>query len=255
LQTSPLADDVIGYSGATNTLLMLDAAGRIIGTRILHSADTPEHVAEVVSKRSFFTQFKTLKAGEAPDTVSGATLTSQAIASGILRRMGSASTSLRFPREITLDEVQSVMPAAARLDGKRIFDADGVLLGHAVRTSPVTDSLIGYKGPTDTLLVLDKDEKTVLHVRLRTSYDTEEYVGYVTGDKHFLSLFANMPVRDLAGLDFNKAGIEGVSGATETSYAVAEGLKRRAQGLMSGGRLCAGGGRTQGMWWCSWRRF
>ena len=233
-QTSPGADHIIGYSGPTNTLLALDPNGRVLGLRILHSDDTPEHLAEVVSHRPFFTQFKGWKMGDVnnvkpPDAVSGATLTSNAIAEGILHRLGSPTTSLRFPQAITLAEVQSVMPEAAELKGDQIYNKEKHIIGCAIRTSPVSDTTVGYKGPSDTLLILDPAGANVLHVRLRSSFDTEAYVGYVTGDAHFLKLFANMPVQKLASLDYAKEGIEGVSGATETSYAVAEGLKKRAQ--------------------------
>ncbi len=236
-QTSPGADAIVGYSGPTNTLLALDPAGRVLGVRVLHSADTPEHVAEVVAKRSFFAQFKGLKIGDvggikAPDAVSGATLTANAIAAGILNRLGSPTTSLRFPNAITLDEVRALIPDAARLDGEKVFNASGQLVGRAIRTSPASDSTIGYKGPSDTLVILDPTGTKVTNVRLRTSFDTETYVGYVTGDPQFLRLFSNMPVQKLASLDFAKEGVEGVSGATETSYAIAEGLKLRAKAHM-----------------------
>ncbi|MBL9115854.1 MAG: FAD:protein FMN transferase [Verrucomicrobiaceae bacterium] len=232
LQTSPASDDIVGYSGPTNSLIALDAAGKVAGVRILRSEDTPEHVAEVIADRGFFQQFRKKEALQSPEFVSGATLTSQAIASGIQKRLGSSASSLRFPGEITLTEVRSVLPDAASMLDNKVFDREGNLIGNAIRTSPVADSVIGYKGPSDTLVILSPDKSTVLKVRLRGSFDTEAYVGYVTGDRHFLESFANMPVSKLAELDFAKEGIEGVSGATETSYAVAEGLRKRAKTLM-----------------------
>jgi thiamine biosynthesis lipoprotein ApbE/Na+-translocating ferredoxin:NAD+ oxidoreductase RnfG subunit len=233
-QTAPESDEVIGYSGPTNSLLALDTNGRILGLRILHSEDTPEHLAEVVAHRPFFQQFKTLKLGAVdpafvPTTVTGATLTSNAIATGILRKLGSPSTSLRFPEAIALAEVQELLPAAMMLEGEKVMDGSGKVIARAIRTSPASDSTIGYKGPSDTLLLLDASGDKVLHVKLRSSFDTETYVGYVTGDAHFLKLFAQKSIRELAEIDFDKAGVEGISGATETSYGVAQGLKLRAQ--------------------------
>ena len=118
-QTLPEAASAIGYAGPTNTLIAMDATGAVIGLRVLHSDDTPDHVAEVISQRKFFAQFKDLHMGDASnrrvDGVSGATLTSSAIAEGVLQRLGSQGPSLRFPEEITLAEVRDLDPHAVSL--------------------------------------------------------------------------------------------------------------------------------------------
>lgn len=238
-QTAPESDRIIGYSGSTNTLIARDRAGVILGLRVIRSGDTSDHLAEVVSKRSFFNQFRGKRAEElqdlVPDAVAGATLTSSAIAEGVMRRLGGrVGESLRFPDEITLDEVQELEPEAASLDrlvadqSFAVLDGEGKRIGVVLRTAPVTDTLVGYKGPTDTLVLLDAAGEKVRSIRLRKSYDTKRYVGYVTGDGYFMSLFNGRTMGELAELDFKEAKIEGVSGATETSWAVAEGLKRRA---------------------------
>ncbi len=239
LQTLPEASSIIGYAGPTNTLIAMDPKGSVIGVRILHSDDTPDHVAEVVSQRKFFAQFKGMHqgatGGQRVDGVSGATLTSSAIAEGVLNKLGSPGPSLRFPEAITLEEVRdldakaaALRPLATHKDQWQVLDAAGVVIGVATRTSPASDAVVGYKGPTDTLMLLDAAGKTVRGIRMRKSYDTRRYVGYVTDDSYFLKLFNSMPVDKLAALDFKAAKIEGVSGATETSWAMAEGLRRRA---------------------------
>jgi len=242
-QTAPLSDGIIGYSGPTNTLIALDMQGRVLGLRVLHSDDTAEHLANVLRTRKFFESFKGIKRGEVPptfkvDAVSGATLTSSAIAEGVLRRLGQQGVSLRFPDEITLAEVQQILPKATMLQPSKswrgvieVLDEKKHLLGYACRTSPLSDSIVGYKGPSDTLVVLNGWGSEIVGVRLRKSYDTKDYVAYVTGDKYFLRLFEGMQTAKLGDLDFKAAQIEGVSGATETSWAVAEGLKRRAKQL------------------------
>jgi NosR/NirI family transcriptional regulator, nitrous oxide reductase regulator len=232
-QTSPASNRIIGYSGPTNSLLALDPNGRVIGLRVLHSEDTPEHLAEVVAHRPFFHQFKEIKLGAVdpaftPDTVTGATLTSTAIAEGVLARLGGSGASLRFPDPITLAEVQELLPEAVTLKEERVLDASGKVIARALRTSPTSDAVTGYKGPSDTLMLLSADGKNLLRVKLRKSYDTEAYVGCITGDSYFVNQLA-MPMEKLAALDYEQAGIEGVSGATQTSYAMAEGLKQRAQ--------------------------
>lgn len=238
-QTAPESDRVIGYSGSTNSLIARDTEGKILGVRVLRSGDTADHLAEVVAERSFFKQFRGKTAAElrdlTPHAVAGATLTSSAIAEGVLRRLGGeVGESLRFPEAITLAEVQVLEPQAASLRavagrGQEVLDAQGRRIAWVIRTAPVTDTLVGYKGPSDTLMLLDAAGEKVRRIALRKSFDTKRYVGYVTGDAYFMGLFDGRGMGDLAALDFKTAKIEGVSGATETSWAVAEGLKQRAQ--------------------------
>ena len=244
MQTSPEADDIIGYSGPTNTLIALDGRGKVLGLRILSSGDTTDHLAEVVRERSFFKQFTGRKAAELanlqPQAVSGATLTSSAIAEGVLRRLGkSATTSLRFPDAITLDEVKKLEPRSATLRESKahpgsqdVLDANGAVIALAVRTAPASDGTVGYKGPSDTFMLMDASGATLRGIALRRSYDTEQYVGYVTGDPAFLKTFDGMTTEKIAHIDFNAAGVEGVSGATQTSYGIAEGVRVRAESLL-----------------------
>ncbi len=244
LQTAPEADDIIGYSGPTNTLIALDPLGRVAGLRILRSGDTSDHVAEMVRQRRFFKQF-TDKSPAAlmnlrVDAVSGATLTSSAVAEGVLHRLGkNAAASLRFPAAITLAEVQKLEPQAATLREStahpglfEILDAKGHVIAQATRTAPDSDGVIGYQGPSDTFMLLDATGSKLRALALRRSYDTEVYVGYVTGDPAFLKTFDGMALAQIASIDFNATGIEGVSGATQTSYGVAEGVRVRAQSLL-----------------------
>lgn len=244
MQTSPEADDIIGYSGPTNTLIALDSRGKVLGLRILSSGDTTDHLAEVVRERAFFKQFTGRKAAELanlqPHAVSGATLTSSAISEGVLRRLGkSATTSLRFPDAITLDEVKTLEPRAAKLreskahpGSQEVLDEKGAVIALAVRTAPASDGTVGYKGPSDTFMLMDASGSTLRGIALRRSYDTEQYVGYVTGDAAFLKTFDGMTTEKIAHIDFNAAGVEGVSGATQTSYGIAEGIRVRAESLL-----------------------
>jgi Na+-translocating ferredoxin:NAD+ oxidoreductase RnfG subunit len=242
-QTSPDSDRIIGYSGPSNLLIVMNPRGVVTGLRVLHSSDTPDHVAEVIAHRPFFRQFNDMQMGHLKpqqiDGVTGATLTSGAMAEGILRKLGRQGPSLRFPAAITLDEVKSLEPTASSLrdsqllaDSLEVLDPAGQVIAIAARTAPITDTLVGYKGPTDTLMLLDPTGTTLRGIRLRKSYDTARYVAYVTGDDYFLKLFNGKTLDQLAGLDFKAAKIEGVSGATETSWSVAEGIKQRAASLL-----------------------
>jgi hypothetical protein len=113
-----------------------------------------------------------------------------------------------------------------------VKNKDAILLGYLVRTSPTADYVNGYAGPTECLMSLEKDGLTVRKVTLRKSYDTPSYVEQVTTDAPYLSSFAGRTLATLAGLDYERDHIEGVSGSTRTSYAIAESLKQRAEKLL-----------------------
>lgn len=240
VQTSPSSDRVVGYSGPTNVLIVFGADERILGLRILSSGDTREHVADVKRHRKFLKSFDGMTWDHAArhndvDAVSGATLTSVAIVEAVNVRLGGGRPSLRFPNEIAVDEVRPFFGDVSRLVVREqqpavwdCVDATGRVLGSVTRTSPAADAVMGYQGPTDSLIVFGTDGRT-RGVVLRSSYDNEPYVGYVRQDSGFWSLFEGQTLEQLAKLNPHEAEIEGVSGATMTSMAVANGLPKAAQ--------------------------
>lgn len=233
ITTLPSARNVIGFSGPTNTLVVVDRHNAICGIEILSSKDTPEHVAAVRDSESFVHQF----AGKTPDdlasevkldAVSGATLTSLAIIESVTKSLGSDPPNYRFPKEITLEEVAEILPDAKKLEARKsprgwwdVIDAAGKTIGTAWRTSPAADNHVGYQGPTDVLVVMDVDGK-LKAVALRSSYDNEPYVRYVREDWSFPEYLAGYDLSQLAELDIEQAQIEGVSGATMTSQAATQ---------------------------------
>jgi NosR/NirI family transcriptional regulator, nitrous oxide reductase regulator len=254
VQTSPESDSIVGFSGPTNILLAFDEDDRVVGAEILWSRDTREHVDMILADGRLLAAWKGLTWQELathlsrPDTaqvdaVSGATLTSFAIAESVaLRLTGSRPTSLRFPDELTVEEVQSFYDGQAKslvtsdVAGiSDVLDRTETRLGSVLRTSPAAENITGYQGPTDSLIALDPEGR-VIGIRLRNSFDNEDpdnpssdYVGYVRGDDYFLSLFNGKTLAELASLDLFEEQVEGVSGATMTSMAVAEGLVAAAQ--------------------------
>lgn len=242
LQTSPLSDDVIGYSGPTDTLIAFDLQDRILGTRILQSEDTREHVRAVEQDPDFrFTWNGMTRDGARAfgdvDAVSGSTLTSIAVVQGIQKRLGGEPPNLKFPQEVTLGEVRALFPSAASLEssgfGLTVRDEHGNRLGTVARSSPYSDTVNGYQGPTETLLAFDAD-RTLRGIRLRDSFDNEPYVGYIREDDYFLNSLNGKSIEELAQLDLFEEQVEGVSGATMTSLAVAEGLIPTAQAMLDG---------------------
>jgi thiamine biosynthesis lipoprotein ApbE len=235
LTTSPQTDNIIGYSGPNNVLIALDSRGAVAGLEILNSGDTEEHIQKVKRDPGFLRTFIGWKPGEAPPKiqgVSGATLTSFAIAESIQQRLAGAAPSLRFPEPVTFDEVRLLFGNAARVvpdhSRLRVLDASGRLLGFAVRTSPQADNISGYRGPTECLVALGPDGHTITGVRVRRSYDTDSYVDQIRRAEPFLNRFIGRSIEELAAFEFQKEKIEGVSGATQTARAVAQGLQRRA---------------------------
>lgn len=267
LKTLPAADHILGFSGPTDVLLAMDDTQRVVAARILASRDTREHVAQIREDPEFLSAFRgrdvrSPDAVRSIDAVSGATLTSFAILESvrlILSELSteededeSAATSLRFPNPPRLSDVARLYPDAARVtpvDGSvhlwQVETADGRPAGRLIRTSPAADNVVGYQGPTDALLAVD-DSGRIAGVAVGVSYDNEPYTDYVRDDAGFLSLFQEYRIAELARLDPAAAGIEGVSGATMTSVAVAEGLAAAAAAAVAESEAsgASGTGRT-----------
>ena len=136
-------------------------------------------------------------------------------------------------RPVRVEEVASWFTNAAglRLDltargGFHVLDQAGGELGYVVRTLPHADRIIGYCGITDTLVALDSNGQ-VLGFKIRHSEDTRTHVGDVLAERHFRKTWNQMNWDQVAGMDLKQAGVEGVSGATMTSLAVAEGIVHR----------------------------
>jgi NosR/NirI family transcriptional regulator, nitrous oxide reductase regulator len=240
--TSPAGDAAIGFSGPTDLLVICDADLRVAGVEVLSSRDTRDHVQAIERDQSFFRSFvgrsldeiATLKPAK-EDAVAGATLTSLAITEALVLRLGGAAATSRFETSPALADVQIVFPAADRVEPDasdpaviRVTDREAIPLGWILRTSPVADRVIGYQGPTDAIIGFDAEGR-VCGVAVLASFDNEPYVGYVRDDAAFRGVYRGMTIEQVAGLDPGETGVEGVSGATMTSQAVAEGLVRAAQ--------------------------
>ncbi|MBI1248991.1 FMN-binding protein [bacterium] len=230
--TLPTTNHIIGFSGPTDCLVVVDQANKIRGMQILSSRDTPEHLQAVREASWFSKQFIDVtpqQLGEEKlDAVSGATLTSLAIIESITTVLGGDPPNYRFPQEIELKEVAAILPNAKQLVAKKsprgwfdVLDEQGQSIGTAWRTSPKADQQVGYQGPTDVLVVMDVEGK-LKAVALRGSYDNDPYVRYVREDWSFPEYLAGNDVDQLAKLNVTEAGIEGVSGATMTSQSATQ---------------------------------
>lgn len=244
VQTSPKSDHVVGYSGPNNVLIAFGADDRIVGVRLLSSGDTRDHAEQVADDEFFFDSFNALTAEEAArfdevDAVSGATLTSLAIVEGVVHRLGGTKRPGRFPAEVDVAKATNVFPQAAAMvvygaDTRLLEarDASGASIGLLARTTPHSDKVMGYQGPTDALIALEPDGKTIKGLALNESYDNQPYVRYVAEDEYFLNSFNGWTLEQLAATNLFDAQVEGVSGATMTSVAMAEGMQAAAGKLL-----------------------
>ena len=236
-KTSPASDAAIGFSGPTDLLVVCDADLRVAGVEILSSRDTRDHVAAIERDPHFLAAFRgkslddlaALAVGRS-DAVGGSTLTCHAIAEGLALRLGGSVGRSRFDAVPTLTDLEKIFPEAVAIEPDagdpaviRVLAADRIPLGWALRTSPAADRAIGYQGPTDAIIGFDAQGK-VAGVAVLATFDNEPYVGYVRDDRAFRRVYRGMTFEELAGVDPGNTGIEGVSGATMTSQAVARGI-------------------------------
>ena len=101
-----------------------------------------------------------------------------------------------------------------------VQSSDGTNLGWALNTAHLANRIQGYQGPIDVLIALNPDRKTLVGVKIRKSYDNARYVEDVIFEKYFFRKFENLKVSSFLGKDYTEHGIDGVSGATMTSYAL-----------------------------------
>ena len=136
---------------------------------------------------------------------------------------------------IGLAEVRLFFPDAASLEadssakgGLFVLDAKSQPLGYVVRTSPQSSHIIGYSGPTDSLVAFDNAGQ-VVGTDIRSSWDTKEHIEDVDVNRQWSRMWKRYTWDELAKLDVEAEGIEGVSGATLTSMAMAQGIAHRVR--------------------------
>ncbi|WP_182866033.1 FMN-binding protein [Rhodopirellula sp. JC639] len=269
-RTLPAASKIIGYRGPSEAMIVVDGELNIVAVDLIDSADTEEHVAAVENDAAFFKQFSDWTwAGPPPgknvDAVSGATLTSLALAKGVLRRIGGEVSSLVFPDELTIEELQDWFPETSSLHSEAdvvvVLDANGNQLGRLIRTGPLSDSIIGYQGPTELLINVDPTDPTegtetrpliVTDIKLRSSFDNQPYVRYCKTEFGFWALFKGKTVAELAAMDLQEERVEGVSGATMTSMAIAETLVASADRFLVNQQRRAESDATRRSTWNRW---
>lgn len=263
-RSSPDPETIIGYRGPTEALMLVDDEDLVVATSVMFSHDTDEHVEAVKGDAVFLNQFTGWRIGETIepeqiqqiDGVSGATLTSMAMAEGIIARLGKVTGSLVFADPLSRDDAEAMGANVKNLNDKdldekdldeKCLDGDPIakLAGdrpqrstYLARSGWWVDDEVGYQGPTELLLAFDAEQR-LSRVKLRSSFDNQPYVDYVRQERSFWKPFEGKSIDELAAFDLVDAGVEGVSGATMTSMAVAYTLTDTAMEISEQGGVKA----------------
>ncbi len=239
MRTSPQSDDITGFSGPTDCLIALNNEHEIVSVGILSSRDTVEHVELIQKAPHFFDAFSNRNAGAESnwsdiDAVSGATLTSYAIVASVAKRISGRQPALKFRAQPAIEKVRMLFPEADRLQSQgrpamwKVSNDQGRVLGEVLSTSPAADDLVGYQGPTATLIGFGvgskEDEPTCIGLAVDQTYDNQPYASYLDEAYGFQKKYKGKTLAQMAEMDPGALGIEGVSGATMTTMSIAEGI-------------------------------
>lgn len=224
--TFPHAADIHGYNGPSELLVVLDPAGKVRAVDLIDSADTSGHVAKVRDDPEFWAQWSGREEAElgelgTPRIVSGATLTSEAMARGVAARFGATGMDEWFNRPVSPETVARWFPDADRVEpgptaGVSRVLAQGKTRGLVLRSSRMGVGARGFNGVSDVIIALDGD--TVLGVALWDSRDNQPYVDYVREELRFADGFADRSIEDILAAREGDGLV--VSGASVTAGAV-----------------------------------
>ena len=125
---------------------------------------------------------------------------------------------------VDIEKLREFFPNAATLvsepsnDQRReVLAASGEVIGFVIETSPASDDLVGFSGPSNVLIAFTRDEKTV-GVDLLSSGDTQEHVERVLEDETFLTSYRGLTWEEASSP--SAGDVDGVSGAALTSLTI-----------------------------------
>lgn len=129
----------------------------------------------------------------------------------------------------TLTELQTAFPKAAFVEllgtsNYSIKNDKGKVIGSVLLSSPYSDDIRGFNGPTPLQIALDKDGK-ILEVRVLDNNETPKFLQRVV-DAGFLESWNGLTAKEA----LNKE-VDAVSGATYSSKGIQRSLKARLQAI------------------------
>lgn len=233
--TYPHSAKIQGYSGPSELLVVFDSDRKVKGVRFLASADTDGHVKMVRKDAPFWRQWdgkaeSELGAPGSPIVVSGATLTSEAMARGVAARFGAQGMDEWFPNALKPADVAKPFPGADRISET---DARGIhqvwkkdeLLGSVLRSSRMGIAARGYNGISDVIVCLAPDGEKILGIGFLGSRDNEPYISDVRNEVKFADGFAGKSVAAVLAEDVRASPSLFTSGASYTNQAVVESVR------------------------------
>ena len=224
--TFPQAASISGYNGPSELLVVFDAVGKVRAVRLLESADTIGHVDKVSADTEFWAQWNgkpdaALGDLGTPRIVSGATLTSEAMARGVAARFGAKGMDEWFTLPLEPADVVRWFPEADRIGASEKPGVNRVFAGEkecglVLRASRMGVGARGFNGVSDVLVALRGD--TLLGVALFESRDNEPYVTDTRDELRFEDPFAGQKISEFLGSSDEYTLV--VSGASVTANAV-----------------------------------
>jgi NosR/NirI family nitrous oxide reductase transcriptional regulator len=233
--TFPQAQSIMGYSGASELLVLFDPDRRVKAVRFLASDDTDGHVEKIRGDSGFWAQWNgkpeaELGAPSSPIIVSGATLTSEAMARGLAARFGAKGMDQWFPEPLKLTDIEKWFPKAdalkdGRYPGSQLVMKGGETLGTVIRSSRMGVSARGFNGISDVIVVLEPNGEKLLGIGLLGSRDNEPYVGDVGEEVKYADGFAGKTIEEVLAEDPLESPSLFTSGASYTNSAVVESVR------------------------------
>jgi NosR/NirI family transcriptional regulator, nitrous oxide reductase regulator len=211
-------------------LVVFDADRKVKAVRFLKSADKDGHVKIVRDDLAFWRQWdgraeSTLGSPGTPLIVSGATLTSEAMARGLAARFGAEGMDQWFPAPLNAADVEKWYPGADSLEEKEgtyRVEKGGEMMGVVLRSSRMGISARGYNGTSDVIVCLDVEGKKVLGVGFLGSRDNEPYISDVRNEVKYADGFAGKTPEEIIAEDIRNSPSLYTSGASYTNQAVVE---------------------------------
>lgn len=227
--TYPQAARIQGYAGPSELLIIADPEKRVRQVQLWKTADTAGHVEIVKRDAAFWNQWNgrseaSLGSYDSPHLVSGASLTSEAMARGLAARFGAQGVEEFFTRPITTDDIKPWFPAATEIrdtprPGCSEVRDSSQTLGFLLRSSRMAVAVRGFNGVSDVIVALDASQSMLLGVALWETRDNEPYITDVRDELRFTNGFAGVTVDQLLPSQ-DPTDFLLVSGASTTARAV-----------------------------------